>query len=106
MLADEVERVMDRAGLAVADFAGNSLGGYVALQLAARGRASSVVAFAPAGGWAQGDESYRDTLAAQREMIELLRRTAPQAEVLLATREEAACHSARSRRTSSTFPRS
>ena len=86
-LADQVERAMDRAGFAVADFAGNSLGGYVALQLAARGRASSVVAFAPAGGWAQGDGSYRDTLAAQRETIELMRRTAPQADVLLATRE-------------------
>ena len=74
-LAEAVERAMDDAGIGVADIAGNSLGGYVALQLAARGRASSVVAFAPAGGWAPGDESYRKT------------RTAPQADALLATRE-------------------
>ena len=85
LLADQVERTMDEAGLGVADFAGNSLGGYVALQLAARGRARSVVAFAPAGGWAEGDESYRSTLAAQREMIALLRRTAPQADAFLST---------------------
>jgi pimeloyl-ACP methyl ester carboxylesterase len=84
-LADAVERAMDEAGIGVADVAGNSLGGYVALQLAERGRASSVVAFAPAGGWAEGDESYRSTLATQREMIELLRRTAPQADSFLST---------------------
>jgi pimeloyl-ACP methyl ester carboxylesterase len=86
-LADSVERAMDDAGFGVADVAGNSLGGYVALQLAARGRASSVVAFAPAGGWAPGDESYRETLAAQAELFELMKRTAPQADALLATRE-------------------
>ena len=87
LLGDEVERAMDEAGFKVADFAGNSLGGYVALQMAARGRASSVVAFAPAGGWAQDDDSYLETLAAQRETVELLRRIAPQADVTLATRE-------------------
>ena len=76
-LADAVERAMDEAGFGVADVVGNSLGGYVALQLAARGRASSVVAFAPAGGWAAGDESYRETLAAQQELLELMKRTAP-----------------------------
>jgi len=77
-LADSVERAMDDAGFGVADVAGNSLGGYVALQLAARGRASSVVAFAPAGGWAPGDESYRVTLAAQSELRELMKQVAPQ----------------------------
>lgn len=86
-LADAVERALDEAGIGLADFAGNSLGGYVALQLAARGRATSVVAFAPAGGWASSDESFRETLAAQREMIELLRATAPQADLMLSTRE-------------------
>jgi pimeloyl-ACP methyl ester carboxylesterase len=76
-LADAVERAMDEAGIGIADVAGNSLGGYVALQLAARGRASSVVAFAPAGGWAPGDESYRETLAAQADLLELMKRVAP-----------------------------
>ena len=51
LLADAVERAMDEAGFGSAHMVGNSLGGYVALQLAARGRAESVVALAPAGGW-------------------------------------------------------
>jgi pimeloyl-ACP methyl ester carboxylesterase len=76
-LADAVELVLDEAGFGVVDVAGNSLGGYVALQLAARGRASTVVAFAPAGGWAPGDESYRETLAAQAELLELMKQVAP-----------------------------
>lgn len=50
------------------DFAGNSLGGWLALKLAERGRARSVVAIAPAGGWAQGDESPRELLARQRAL--------------------------------------
>jgi pimeloyl-ACP methyl ester carboxylesterase len=62
VIADAVERAMDDAGFATAHIAGNSLGGYVALQLAARGRAESVVALAPAGGWAEGDESLQETL--------------------------------------------
>jgi pimeloyl-ACP methyl ester carboxylesterase len=53
-LAGHVERVMDEAGVERAHLVGNSLGGYVALVLATRGRAESVVALAPAGG---GDHS-------------------------------------------------
>ena len=53
---------MDDAGFETAHIVGNSLGGYMALQLAARGRARSVVALAPAGGWAKGDDSYQETL--------------------------------------------
>src|SRR3954447_24009824 len=56
-LADAAERAMDDAGFETAHVVGNSLGGHVALQLAARGRARSVVALAPAGGWAGGGES-------------------------------------------------
>jgi pimeloyl-ACP methyl ester carboxylesterase len=49
-IADAVERAMDEAGLREAHIVGNSLGGYVAFQLAMRGRALSVVALAPARG--------------------------------------------------------
>src|SRR5438270_9931085 len=38
-LAEGVERVMDAAGFELAHVVGNSLGGHVALRLAARGRA-------------------------------------------------------------------
>lgn len=53
-LVDAVERDMDQAGLRTAHLVGNSLGGWIALELAKRGRARSVVAIAPAGGWEQG----------------------------------------------------
>ncbi len=49
VLADAVERAMDAAGMGSAHVAGNSLGGHVALQLAARGRARSVVGARPGG---------------------------------------------------------
>ena len=69
-LADAVERGLDDAGFGLVHVAGNSLGGRVALELAARGRARAVVAFAPAGGWMPGDPSREQTLALQAEMIE------------------------------------
>jgi pimeloyl-ACP methyl ester carboxylesterase len=77
-LADAVERAMDEAGFATAYVAGSSLGGHVALQLAARGRARSVVAFAPAGGWTA-------ILDEQVGMQEQARAAAPHAGALLAT---------------------
>jgi pimeloyl-ACP methyl ester carboxylesterase len=48
-LADAVERAMDDAGFDRAVLCGNSLGGWIALELARRGRADSVVAISPAG---------------------------------------------------------
>jgi pimeloyl-ACP methyl ester carboxylesterase len=67
---DAVERAMDAAGFATAHFAGVSLGGFVALQLAARGRARSVVAFAPGGGWPAGDGMSHDVFAYQAGLHE------------------------------------
>jgi len=87
LLVDAVERAMDEAGFATAHIVGNSLGGYVSLQLASRGRAESVVALAPAGGWAVNDESYRDTLEYFVQMQEQLKAAVPHAEALLSTDE-------------------
>lgn len=86
-LLDAVEREMDEAGFERANIVGNSLGGYLALQLAARGRAQSVVALAPAGGWAPGDDSFVKTLDYFAQMQELVRAAAPHAEQLLSTPE-------------------
>jgi pimeloyl-ACP methyl ester carboxylesterase len=77
LVPDAIERAMDAAGWDAAHLVGNSLGGYTALQLAARGRARSVVAFAPAGGWAADDASWRETLALQAEMRHQAAATAP-----------------------------
>lgn len=48
-LADAVERQMLGAGLDSAHLAGNSLGGWISLELARRGRARTVTAISPAG---------------------------------------------------------
>ncbi len=85
VLPDAVEQAMDAAGFTTAHIVGNSLGGYVALQLAARGRARSVVAFAPAGGWATGAPAQRQILARQRELQAATGAAAAQAEAIVAT---------------------
>lgn len=73
------------AGWETAHLVGNSLGGFVALQLAARDRARSVTALAPAGGWARGDLSYRETLQHFPTMRDGLRPAAANADALMAT---------------------
>ena len=70
VLADEVERAMARARFQTAHLVGNSLGGYIALQLASRGRARTVAALAPAGDWGPGDETYKHMLRLQSTMLE------------------------------------
>lgn len=76
---------MDDAGFPTAHLVGNSLGGFVALHLAARGRARSVVALAPAGGWAQGDESYTELLSSQLEFQAQSQATAAHAGAIVAS---------------------
>ena len=53
-IADVLERDMDSAGFERAHLVGNSLGGWLALELAARGRALSTTALAPGGGYNHG----------------------------------------------------
>lgn len=86
-LADAVEQAMDEAGFETAYIVGNSLGGYVSFQLAARGRARAVVALAPGGGWAQEDDSFRETLGYFKEMQELVQAAAPHADAIVSTPE-------------------
>jgi pimeloyl-ACP methyl ester carboxylesterase len=50
-MVDDAERSLDALGLARAHLAGNSMGGWMALELARRGRARSVCALSPAGMW-------------------------------------------------------
>jgi pimeloyl-ACP methyl ester carboxylesterase len=87
LVPDAVERAMDGAGFGATHVVGNSLGGFAALQLAARGRARSVVALAPAGGWAAHDDSHRELLAFQRRLQEQVRQSAAHADAIAATPE-------------------
>lgn len=58
-IVDELCVTLDGLGLDAPHVVGNSLGGWVALELARRGRASSVVALSPAGAWSMPLDMYR-----------------------------------------------
>ena len=79
-LADAVEAAMDDAGFDTAHLAGNSLGGWVSLELARRGRARTVTAISPAG-LAMGREGAwgRGILRAMRRLAQ----SAPAPEAIL-----------------------
>jgi len=85
-LVDALEAAMDAAGFATAHVVGNSLGGYLAFKLAERGRARSVVALAPAGGWEPADPARAEVFAFFDSARLALQAIAPQAEAFLATR--------------------
>ena len=53
--ADHFEILLEDLGVETAHFAGNSMGGALVLEMAKRGRARSVTAISPGGGWAEGD---------------------------------------------------
>jgi pimeloyl-ACP methyl ester carboxylesterase len=86
-LADAVEQAMDDAGFETAHLVGNSLGGYLALQLASRGRAESVVALAPAGGWPRGDPLQAQIFEYFASGQELLKTAVPYADQIVSTVE-------------------
>ncbi|MBL1073723.1 alpha/beta hydrolase [Nocardia sp. 2] len=53
-LVDHTEQLLDERGLNAVHVAGNSLGGWMGVELARRGRARSVCALSPAGFWTAG----------------------------------------------------
>jgi pimeloyl-ACP methyl ester carboxylesterase len=60
--ADHFERLLDDLGVETAHFAGNSMGGALSLEMAKRGRARSVVAISPSGGWDPADRAEIDRI--------------------------------------------
>ncbi|WP_245716647.1 alpha/beta fold hydrolase [Nocardia mikamii] len=66
LLADQVEEQLDELGWRTCHIAGNSLGGWVGFELARRGRARTLTAIAPAGGW------HNPSLAQLRVGLEFL----------------------------------
>jgi pimeloyl-ACP methyl ester carboxylesterase len=86
-VVDAVEAALDEVGWDAPAVAGNSLGGWVSLQLAARGRARSVVALAPAGGWAEDDPAPEEVLDYFRTLAPMVRDAAPNANAIAATPE-------------------
>ena len=76
-MADALEREMDSAGVERAHLVGNSLGGWLALELAARGRALSTSALSPAGGWDHGGPETRRLGRTFRQNYRLLKLLGP-----------------------------
>jgi pimeloyl-ACP methyl ester carboxylesterase len=66
---DMIERQLDAQGIERAHFAGSSLGGWLALELAGRGRALSVVGLCPAGCWERGPAPRRILLYFRRNDV-------------------------------------
>ena len=79
--ADFVERRLDEDGIKAAHLIGNSSGGWTALELARRGRASSVVALSPAGMWRGWERRY--VFASLRLAHRLSRVASPVADKLM-----------------------
>jgi pimeloyl-ACP methyl ester carboxylesterase len=84
-LTDGVERALDMLGIGRAHVAGNSLGGRIALELAKRGRARSVVAIAPAAWW-PSERHLRHMMRQIRVGIGLARCIAPVADLVVGWR--------------------
>lgn len=80
-LAASIARLLDELGLGAAAVAGNSLGGWVALELALAGRARAVAALCPAGFWTRPLGPRRDgarrLARAARPLLPLLTRIGP-----------------------------
>jgi pimeloyl-ACP methyl ester carboxylesterase len=60
--ADRLEAQLQALGIEQAHMAGSSLGGWLCLEMAARGRALSVVGVCPAGGWEPASREERSVL--------------------------------------------
>jgi pimeloyl-ACP methyl ester carboxylesterase len=60
-LTELVSAFLDGAGLARPHLAGNSLGGWLALELARRGRVASATALSPAGFWTPAEARFART---------------------------------------------
>ncbi|WP_235916121.1 alpha/beta fold hydrolase [Antrihabitans cavernicola] len=82
-LVDDADRVLDDAGLDRPHLAGNSLGGWMAIELARRGRAASVCALSPAGLWTAGEKSQSNGVAKIRRSLAITRLSRPPLPVLL-----------------------
>ncbi len=87
-LAASVARLLDELAIDAPDVVGNSLGGWVSLELALLGRARTVTALCPAGFWSRPLGPRRDAARrlaiAARPLLPLLTRIGPVRQAALA----------------------
>jgi pimeloyl-ACP methyl ester carboxylesterase len=84
-LADGIEEQLDRLGLHKVHIAGNSLGGWIGIELARRGRAHSLVLLSPAGAW-RSQRRIQVTSAGVRFSLRALGRYSHRAEAIVERR--------------------
>ena len=82
---DWVEGYLNEQNIERAHLAGNSMGAFVAIELARRGRALSVSAFAPGGFWSTDDASMTKTIAGVRRAVAITRLSRPIAPFLMSS---------------------
>jgi pimeloyl-ACP methyl ester carboxylesterase len=74
-LVDDLERTLDAHGLDRPHICGNSLGGWIAIELARRGRARTVCALSPAGCWTAGTSEQTNGARKIRNLTTAVRLT-------------------------------
>jgi len=80
---DSLERHLDDLGVGTAHFVGNSMGAALSLELAKRGRARSVVALSPGGGWDPGGGEPERIARFFARLVRMTKLGMPQAELVM-----------------------
>jgi pimeloyl-ACP methyl ester carboxylesterase len=84
-VVDAAERYLDAQSLDRPHLAGHSMGGFVAIELARRGRAETVTAFSPAGFWAADDPICGDIAHSVRRSALLAKWAGPLMKMAVST---------------------
>jgi pimeloyl-ACP methyl ester carboxylesterase len=84
-IVDAAERYLDIHNLDRPHLVGHSMGGFVAIELARRGRASTVTALSPAGFWAADDPIRADIVHSVRRSVLLARWAGPLVKIAVST---------------------
>jgi pimeloyl-ACP methyl ester carboxylesterase len=82
-VVDDAERALDGLGLDRVHAVGNSMGGWMAIELARRGRAATATAFAPAGFWTPGAPDQTSGVRKIRRTMRATRLIRPAAPALM-----------------------
>ncbi len=83
-MVTSLEGHLDDIGVGTAHFVGNSMGGLLGIELAKRGRARSVVALSPGGGWQPGGGEAQRIARFFKRQLAIIRASDPYVERVMA----------------------